>query len=184
MSAPPTVRPVGALTRTVVGVLVLAACGGTPDPAGVGTTPAVIVRPAPLLPTTTDALPAMSPPQYERLLEQLRGTPLVVNFWASWCVPCEAEAPLLRAAAARHGERIQFLGVDILDARDAATAFVRSHRLPYPNVFDPEGAIRDAVGSTGQPVTVFYAADGTVAAKIDGQLSERSLSDAIDRIAG
>jgi cytochrome c biogenesis protein CcmG/thiol:disulfide interchange protein DsbE len=166
------------------GLLVLAGCGGAPDPAGVGTTPAAIVRPAPLLPTTTDALPAFTPARYAELLAQLRGTPVVVNFWASWCVPCETEAPLLRAAAARHGDRIQFLGVDILDAREPATEFVRAHRLPYPNLFDPAGAIRDSVGSTGQPVTIFYAADGTVARKIDGQLSRESLAEGIDGIDG
>lgn len=164
--------------------LTLTACGGAPDPAGVGTTPAAIVHPAPLLPATTDALPAITVERYRELLEQLRGTPVVVNLWASWCVPCEAEAPLLRAAAERYGERIQFLGVNIEDARDPAVAFIRSHRLPYPNAFDPPGAIRDSLGSTGRPVTVFYSADGAVARKIDGQVSETTLAQGIDLIGG
>jgi len=56
-------------------------------------------------------------------LGQLRGTPIVINFWASWCVACRLEAPVLRAAANRYAGRIQFLGIDIQDSDQAALAF-------------------------------------------------------------
>jgi cytochrome c biogenesis protein CcmG/thiol:disulfide interchange protein DsbE len=112
---------------------------------------------------------------YDELLTQLRGIPVIVNFWAAWCPPCREEATMLAEAGRRHGEQIQFLGVDILDERGAATAFIEEFSLPYPNVFDPPGEIRTAVGGIGQPVTVFYDAGGTIVDKVEGQLSQKDL---------
>jgi cytochrome c biogenesis protein CcmG/thiol:disulfide interchange protein DsbE len=145
--------------------------------------PAIRVTDAALLPTTVDALPNVDHTGYDALLGQLEGTPIVVNFWASWCEPCKAEMPMLAAAARRLADRVQFVGVDLLDARDAAQRFLAAYGVPYPNLFDPSGAIRTAVGSVGQPVTIFYAADGTIAAKIDGQLSEEQLRTNLDAIS-
>src|SRR6266571_5931381 len=74
--------------------------------------PAVNAARATLLPTTVAALPSFDPERFTQLLGQLRGTPVVVNFWGSWCGPCRAEAPILREAAAQYGSNVQFLGVD------------------------------------------------------------------------
>lgn len=137
---------------------------------------------APLLPTTVDELPSIDGEGFAELRAQVRGTPLVVNFWASWCDPCEEEMPLLAAAARREGDQIQFLGVDILDTRDPARTFLAHYGVPYPNVFDPTGQTRDAVGGIGQPVTVFYDAGGQLVAKVDGQLSEASLEEQLARL--
>jgi len=159
-------------------VVVLAACAGgaAGDPQVAGTTPAVVVSPVPSLPTTVDELPEMDVAGYDALLGELHGTPVVVNFWASWCQPCQAEAPRFTAAAATYGDRVQFLGVDILDDRDSARGFITDHGLPYPNVFDPVGSIRTDLGSIGQPVTAFYGADGNLVAKVDGEISEQDLA--------
>lgn len=152
-----------------------------PDGSG-GTTPAIVVADAPSLPRSVDALPPIDVDGFEALLDEMRGTPLVVNFWASWCAPCEREIPMLAAAAERHGESIQFLGVDILDTPGAARTFLRRHGVPYPSVFDPTGETRDSVGSLGQPVTVFYGADGEVVAKVDGELGADELTRHLDAI--
>jgi cytochrome c biogenesis protein CcmG, thiol:disulfide interchange protein DsbE len=66
-----------------------------------------------LLPTTVSALPSFDFDMFERLLYELRGTPVVVNIWASWCGPCRTETPILVDAAEQYGARVQFLGVDI-----------------------------------------------------------------------
>ena len=143
----------------------------------------MVVTPVPSLPSTVDELPEIDVAGYDALLAELRGTPVVVNFWASWCGPCEAEAPRLTAAADEFGDRVQFIGVDILDDRGSAQAFIAAHGLPYPNVFDPSGAIRTDLGSIGQPVTVFYNADGSVAAKVDGEISAKDLTANLEAIA-
>ncbi len=164
-------------------VVALAACGSgsSADPSATAS-PALIVRPVAGLPGTVDELPEMDVAGYDALLERLHGTPVVVNVWATWCGPCQTEAPRLTAAAAEYGDRVQFLGVDILDDRDSARGFISDHGLPYPNVFDPGGAIRTSLGSIGQPVTAFYDADGTLVAKIDGEISEEDLAANLEAI--
>jgi cytochrome c biogenesis protein CcmG/thiol:disulfide interchange protein DsbE len=166
----------------------LISCGsaGPSDPASatdVVPTPALVVTPVPSLPATVNELPEMDVAGYDALLGQLRGTPVVVNFWASWCGPCEKEAPRLEAAAATYGDRVQFLGVDILDDRGSAVDFLDRYGLQYPNVFDPPGAIRTDLGSIGQPVTVFYDADGNLVTKVDGEISEKDLTANLEAIA-
>ena len=184
MTGMPALRTLA--VAALAAVVTLAACGGD-EPAdpqdGVQQAPAMVVTPVPSLPTTVDELPEMDVAGYDALLGELRGTPVVVNVWASWCGPCEAEAPRLRAAAATYGNRVQFVGVDILDDRGSASAFIAEHDLPYPNVFDPEGVIRTSLGSIGQPVTVFYDADGNLVAKVDGEISEKDLTANLEAIA-
>jgi cytochrome c biogenesis protein CcmG, thiol:disulfide interchange protein DsbE len=139
---------------------------------------------AALLPTHVAELPTFDVDTYQRLLTQLRGTPVVVNVWAAWCGPCKAEASLLRSASRTYGDRIQFLGVDILDSLEGARGFIADHDLTYPSVFDPSGAIRDSLGMIGQPVTVFYDAGGDVAQTWEGQLSQAALARGIRAALG
>ncbi len=112
--------------------------------------------------------------------EQLHGKPAVINFWASWCGPCLDEAPLLREAERRYGDRITFLGVDILDARSDALAFVDEHGLDYLHVRDTDRAIYDAFGLTGQPETFFLDEDGTIVEHVPGPVFEESFFQLLD----
>jgi cytochrome c biogenesis protein CcmG, thiol:disulfide interchange protein DsbE len=181
-------------SRTLVTVLPLltllslaATCGGPgQDPAGTAQSgpPARNAATAALLPTHVADLPAFDVNTYQQLLTQLHGTPVVVNVWAAWCAPCKAEAPLLRDASRTYGDRVQFLGVDILDSLDGARGFIADQGLEYPSVFDPTGAIRDSLGMIGQPVTVFYDADGTMVSSRDGQLSQKALDQGIQAALG
>jgi cytochrome c biogenesis protein CcmG/thiol:disulfide interchange protein DsbE len=137
-----------------------------------------------LLPTTAPGLPTFDEEKFQQLLRQLRGTPVVVNIWASWCGPCRAEAPLLARAARTYGRRVQFLGVDVQDSKGGATAFAQEFHVPYPSVFDPSGDIRVGLGFLGQPDTVFYGADGSKLATVSGPLDQKVLSADIDRLLG
>ena len=171
-------RPVAA---ALLVCLVAVSCTSAPDGDGGGVAAQNAVV-APLVPTTVDELPSIDGDGLAELRAQVRGTPLVVNFWASWCDPCKEEMPLLAAAARRDGDQIQFLGVDILDTRDPARTFLARYDVPYPSVFDPSGQTRDSVGGIGQPVTVFYDAQGELVAKVDGQLNEASLEEHLARL--
>lgn len=111
---------------------------------------------------------------YHQLLNGLRGAPVVVNVWASWCIPCNDEAPILRQGALAHPDA-QFLGVDILDSKAGAVGFIRRHAIPYPSVFDPPAAIRDSLGMLGQPDTLFYDANGVLQAQVIGPLSQGAM---------
>jgi cytochrome c biogenesis protein CcmG/thiol:disulfide interchange protein DsbE len=171
----------------IVAVLVLpAACTHSASSSGnVGEGPrAHNATTASLLPTRVATLPTLDTEGFTRLLRQLRGTPVVVNVWASWCVPCKAEAPLLRAASRTYGARVQFLGIDVLDSLDGARTFIERERLSYPSVFDPSGAIRNMLGMIGQPATVFYGASGSIVSSWDGQLSKATLEAGIRKAIG
>jgi thiol-disulfide isomerase/thioredoxin len=134
------------------------------------------------LPTNPYALPEFDKAAYDRMLARQRGTPVLVNIWASWCGPCREEAPFLAAASDTYGDRVQFVGVDILDARDSARAFMHESGWTYPSVFDPNGAIRDGLGILGQPATLFYDADGTLVKSWLGPLTEDALARNLEAI--
>jgi cytochrome c biogenesis protein CcmG, thiol:disulfide interchange protein DsbE len=134
------------------------------------------------LPENPYALPEFDKAAYERMLARQRGTPVLVNIWASWCGPCRQEAPLLAAASETYGDRVQFVGVDILDARESARAFIRASGWTYPSVFDPDAAIRDGLGILGQPATLFYDADGSLVNQWLGPLTEQALHSNLRRI--
>jgi len=115
-----------------------------------------------LLPGGTDA--------YERQLAELRGYPVVVNKWASWCGPCRVETPWFQRLSARLGKRIAFLGVNTKDSSAAAKEFVREFPLPYPSYSDPDEEIAEAIEATvGFPATAFYDSSGELAHVQQGQ---------------
>jgi cytochrome c biogenesis protein CcmG, thiol:disulfide interchange protein DsbE len=169
---------------SLVMVFLVACTHGSPSASPGDGASAVNATTAPVLPTSVAALPTFDVDTYQRLLTQLHGTPVVVNIWASWCGPCKAESPLLQAAHARYGTRVQFLGVAILDSLGGARSFLADHHVRYPSVFDPPGAIRNSLGLIGQPATVFYDADGNVASTWEGQLSRTALEQGIQAALG
>ncbi len=127
-------------------------------------------------PSTVAELPNADAEDFRSLMQALRGTPVVVNLWASWCEPCKDEMPRLAEAATEHVS-VQFLGVDSLDSRAGAEAFIAEFSVPFPSLFDPDASIRNELGSFGLPVTVFFDADGTEIAKVDGELSQSTLDE-------
>ena len=151
------------------GALLAAACGSD------ASTPA-------RLPTDPTALPEFTLADYRHALAGLRGVPVVVNVWASWCGPCREEAPLLASADRTYGDRVQFIGVDILDERGSARDFMREFGWTYPSVYDPSGAIRDGLGLLGQPVTLFYDASGELVTTWTGPLTQEALDANLDAI--
>ena len=136
-----------------------------------------------LLPSSPTALPEFDPARFHQLLAQLRGKPVVVNIWASWCGPCIKEAPGLARVARDYEGRVQFVGVDVLDQRGAAQAFIRKYGWKYPSVFDPTAAIRDDLGFVGQPVTVVLDSSGKQVFAASGAVAESQLREELNKVA-
>jgi cytochrome c biogenesis protein CcmG/thiol:disulfide interchange protein DsbE len=89
-------------------------------------------------------------------LSSLRGKPVVLNFWASWCVPCKGEAKALEQAWVQYRRQgVVFLGVDYNDVAGDARTFIAAHGVTYPTVMDGPGAVADQYGLTGVPETYF-----------------------------
>lgn len=110
------------------------------------------------------------------------GTPVVLNIWASWCVPCRREMPVLREAYARFGDQVAFIGVNHLDQRDEAIDFVAETGVGYPSGYDPDGSVARTYGAFGVPTTYFITASGRIVAAKTGELSSEELSSQIDRL--
>ena len=99
----------------------------------------------------------------------------MVNFWASWCVPCRTEMPALEAAHERFGGRVAFVGVDHQDDRASAVRLVAQTGVTYESGFDPQGTVAAAYGLYGLPTTVLVSADGVVVAEVTGAVTEQRL---------
>ena len=122
------------------------------------------------------SLPDLADPSRVLSLAQLRGRPVLVNFWASWCVPCRKEMPVLEATYRRLHGRVAFVGVDTNDTRDAALSFLRQTGVTYPSAYDPHGTAATTYGLFGLPTTVFVAPDGQMLERHVGALSSGSLA--------
>jgi thiol-disulfide isomerase/thioredoxin len=109
--------------------------------------------------------------------------PTVVNVWASWCVPCRAEAPLFREAAKRYAGRVRFVGVDTQDDRTAALKFMREKGLSYASAFDPKGRLAQHLLAVGVPTTNFYAPGGRRDFAVNGEIKKPELDSKLDQIA-
>jgi cytochrome c biogenesis protein CcmG/thiol:disulfide interchange protein DsbE len=110
-------------------------------------------------------------------LADLRGKPVVVNFWASWCVPCQDEQPTLQTLAKQYQPRgVVFIGVDIQDTRHDALGFLQQYGVTYPEVVDPTGAVYINYGVVGVPETYLISRSGTISQKIVGPVDASTLA--------
>ena len=123
-----------------------------------------------------EQLAAVDSSQFQEILIGLRGRPVVVNIWASWCIPCRAEAPILRRAADETAGTVVFLGVDAKDGLGAARKFMSEFSISYPNVFDEAGEVPQLVGLRGYPTTMAIDRTGKVRGSSYGGLTENRLA--------
>lgn len=117
-------------------------------------------------------------------LEELRGHPVVLNFWASWCIPCDREAPALAASARAHAGEVAFLGIDIQDFEADAHRFLRRHDAPYVSVRDKGNRLYSAYGLTGIPETYYLDARGRIVEHTIGEVSRDTLESGIAEAVG
>lgn len=168
----------------VVGATLLGASGGEPAPAP--GRPVTDARPLPgaegagplpeTLPQTLidgfAGAPPVDPASY-------RGSPLVVNLWATWCAPCVEEMPHFQEVAEELEGEVAFLGVDVQDGPARAEPFVAELGITYDLAADPRQEFTEAIGAFGMPTTLFVDAQGRILHRVTGPLTEPQLRAAI-----
>jgi thiol-disulfide isomerase/thioredoxin len=122
---------------------------------------------------------------FEAYIEKQRGTPVVVNKWASWCGPCRHEFPFFESQAKQRRGEVVFVGVNSEDNRRDAEEFLAEHPVPYKHFEDPRQEVAASFnGVQGFPVTAFYRADGKREfVHFGGYASEAKLAEDIERYA-
>lgn len=155
-------------------MLLLGACGSSGGALG------FVASGSPLPIPPPGSLTPVSGSEFEGILVGLRGTPVVVNVWASWCGPCRVEAPLLQKASEHYGERVVFLGVDARDSEGDARDFLRRYSITYPNVVDATEEVTGLLGLRGFPTTYIFDRAGRVRASVVGGISEQVLGARVD----
>lgn len=173
----PWLRLLGALAL-VAAIAWLFAGGGLASLLGErqeGRLPAVGARP-PTLALPSDHGQTVS-------LDTFRGQPVVINFWATWCLPCRAEMPELEAAYVAHQARgLAILGVNLGEDRETVLAFRRDLGLTFPLLLDELGRASAEYGVKGLPTTLFIARDGRITHIHFGALSTKTLQEQLSRI--
>ena len=138
-------------------------------------------------PLVDKAVPAFTMPLFNRYVPQYgdafsfaaqEGQPMVINFWASWCGPCVAEAPQLEAASQEFGDKVLFVGVNTQDGSpEDAQAFIDRFNLTFPNGRDEQSRVSVDYGIFGLPETFFIRGDGTLSYKHAGPLTPEVLAE-------
>jgi thiol-disulfide isomerase/thioredoxin len=165
---------VRAVLAAVLAALVLGGCGS-------GDAPTAPAQPANDLSNESGELVGGGTRAFEAQLAKLKGTPVVVNQWASWCGPCKYEFPFFRSQAEKYKGRVAFLGVNSNDHTGPAKDFLKENPVPYPSYFDPAVKIaRVFKGGLAWPTTAYYDAQGKLVETHAGAYaSEAKLEEAI-----
>jgi cytochrome c biogenesis protein CcmG/thiol:disulfide interchange protein DsbE len=113
-------------------------------------------------------------------LADLKGQPVVINFWATWCQPCIAEHPVLQEGARRYAGRVQFLGVIYQDEPESIRSFIRQRGAWGPSLVDDDGTVAIAYGVYGAPETYFVDSAGVIVEKVTGPVYPKVLASLLD----
>ncbi len=170
----------GALRHKVLSAVIAVCVAGSLIAIGViGSTSGQPARPA-VVAAPAFSLPLLGDDSGQQItLSKYRGRPLIVNFFASWCVPCKTETPLLAKFYRTQKGKVALVGLDENDAVGNATTFTQKERVGYPVGFDPAGTAATAYGVNALPQTFFLNARHEIVDRVFGQVTLASLNKGI-----
>lgn len=165
MRRPLTILATAALVAAlIVGILQSSGADSAPDssaPSRAAADAALAGAPPALAAVHRDSNKLLPADEFAARIRALKGHPIVVNVWGSWCVPCRQEFPVFERVSVKLGKRVAFIGVATQDAKEEAAAFLADHPVAFPSYLDFDGRIaRQDIGSIGTPSTLYYNAQG------------------------
>ncbi len=113
-----------------------------------------------------------------RLADQ-KGKVVVLDFWASWCIPCRKQAPIVSSIAQRHPRDVMLIGIDTNDRKSDGATWFRSQNLAYPSVFDENSQISTLYGVKGLPTLVVIGKKGLISSVQTGVVSAETLEELV-----
>lgn len=137
-------------------------------------------QPAVGFPAPDFTLPTLDGGEFNLAAQQ--GTPVVLNFWATWCGPCEREIPALQAASVAYGERVQIVGVDQGEAVDTVQRFADEYGMTFAIPMDADGAVGYDFNVKGLPTTFFIDADGVIRKIWHGEMNSVTIAEGIQEL--
>lgn len=135
----------------------------------------IVNRPAPEF-----TLQSLEGQEYQ--LSKLKGRPVVINFWASWCLPCRVEAPVYRTLSRDAGDQVEFLGIAFNDDQKKAQAFQEEFGLNLPILWDPGSRVAIDYGVAQIPVTLVLDQDGTIVYRHLGEVDLETMQGVLSRL--
>lgn len=146
-----------------------------PPSAAAGSAEVALIPPAKRKPLPDVQAETLVAPPPELRLKDLRGEPVYIDVWASWCVPCREEAPMIARLWQRYRDKIRFVGIDTQDGGGEGRAFVRKFGLDFPHLFDPKSKLATRLGVYGIPTMFLVDREGRTAAVLVGKQGQRRL---------
>jgi len=118
-------------------------------------------------------------------LADYQGKPLLINIWASWCPPCQAETPDLVKAYAKYGDKVQFIGVNLIsqDSLPDVTAFIQKYGIKYPIALDTKGAVAQQYQTVAIPTSFFVNRQGIIVDRVVGAITPEVLEADLQKIS-
>jgi cytochrome c biogenesis protein CcmG/thiol:disulfide interchange protein DsbE len=201
----PSRRPVrfaAALLVLLLMALLLGACGGADDAPATSAGPSIAPESLPAgfgrgYPTVaaegdadaTQARPGEPAPNFRLTLadgsslslESLRGRPVLINHWATWCGPCRLEMPEIVEAAKAHPDLV-VVGANLMETQETMAPFVEQYAMEFPVTVDPDGLLSQLYGVRGLPMTIFIDREGVISAVWAGILTPDKLDELLGQI--
>lgn len=164
----------------LIGTLVLTACTGQDDQNPVEANPSIATNSV----SSGNVLPAAALDSLDGSevgTADLIGKPLLINFWYSTCEPCRREMPALNEAYVRHGERVDFVGVNMYDSAVAAGNFAQRYGVTFDILLDTRGELVAGLGIALAPTTILVDERGTIVLQESGELTTDEIDSLIER---
>jgi len=128
-------------------------------------------------------LPVLNHPEADSLsLENLAGKPTLLSFWTTWCGYCRRQTPVLVDAHTRHGESVQFVGINVKEDQQQVENYAASNDIRYPIALDLDGQVAGRYGIAGFPTTYFLDKEGRIVARYVGSLSPEQVESYLQQL--